>query len=232
MKLGFRVGRASKRTLFAHAASLVDNKTAISAAVAAQLSADPVLAAEVKAMQTTLAVVRAAETLEPSPDFEARLLMESRNVRHAMLEESKSRSGVWMVARGAACAAGLVIVGSVVFATFLQDDSATVSASVVDRSEFVPAALAENDAPSPEAIRKAASDVEMLAAAVRDKSGEAGSPQEQEQLRAVNAMDADIDAAMDALERNPGCARASHVVHSNLQEQAETLRALYVNRSL
>lgn len=231
MKLGFRLGRASKRSLFAHAESLVDGKSAISAATAAHLAADPAAAAEAKAIQDSLAVVRAASELDPSSDLEARILMEARKVRREMHQEEGQRSTAWVALRGVACAAGLLLVGAVAFATFLHEGDEPATTASFDRPAPPAAVVAESEnTPSPEAIRKAASEVQTLAAAVRDKA--AGSALEQEQLRAVNAMDADIDAALKALERNPGCVRAGHVVHSNLREQAETLRSLYVNRSL
>jgi hypothetical protein len=232
MKLGFRLGRASKRSLLAHAESLVDDQRAVSAHAAAEIAGDPEAAAEVKAMRATLAAVKAADPLEPSSDLEARILMEARKVRQDLHREEAGRSNTLVAFRAAACAAGLVVVGAVVFATLLHESDSPVTATAIERPAAVQPMVAESDAPSPESIRKAASDVETLAAAVRDKAGANGSAAEQEQLRAVNAMDADISAALDALERNPGCVRAGHVVHSNLREQAETLRSLYVNRSL
>jgi hypothetical protein len=58
------------------------------------------------------------------------------------------------------------------------------------------------------------------------------SPEIQEQRRAVNALGADLAAAQEALNRNPGCERASAVMNASLEQQAETLRDLYVRGSL
>ena len=55
---------------------------------------------------------------------------------------------------------------------------------------------------------------------------------ELEHRRTASAISADIEAARAALARNPGCDRARRVVESNLQRQAQALKAVYVERSL
>ena len=83
-----------------------------------------------------------------------------------------------------------------------------------------------------ESLSKTVDEVQTLAAAVRAGHGKAPSPEEWVHRRVVSAMDADIAAAVAALERNPGNVRASHIVHANLERQAQALRSLYVERTL
>jgi hypothetical protein len=46
----------------------------------------------------------------------------------------------------------------------------------------------------------------------------------------VLALHADRTAALAALKRNPGCARASRLVTANLEREAQALRTLYVEQ--
>jgi len=55
------------------------------------------------------------------------------------------------------------------------------------------------------------------------------SPIKQEQRRAVELYSRDMHAALLALERNPGCVRASQIVHNSLERQIEGLRSLYLS---
>jgi len=83
-----------------------------------------------------------------------------------------------------------------------------------------------------DALQRTAEEVRTLAAAVRSVSDRPQTPREREHRRAAALLDADIAAARQALQRNPGCERAEAIVNANLQRQAETLRALYLERSL
>ncbi|MCX5772103.1 MAG: hypothetical protein NTZ09_17770, partial [Candidatus Hydrogenedentes bacterium] len=85
---------------------------------------------------------------------------------------------------------------------------------------------------SPEVLRQAAAEVRTLVAALSFQPKTPPSPWEIEYRRAAQALGADIEAARAALERNPGCARASQMIGSHLQRQAQTLKALYVERNL
>ena len=60
----------------------------------------------------------------------------------------------------------------------------------------------------------------------------APSPERAQHLRTAVAADSDLAAALSALEKNPGSARATHIVYKSLQQQAESLREFYLDRSL
>jgi hypothetical protein len=76
-------------------------------------------------------------------------------------------------------------------------------------------------------------EIHTLAAAVGSRPSVPRNLREWQQTRAVLALDADLAAARAALQRNPGCERASRVVNSNIQRQAQALKTLYyVERSL
>ena len=218
-----------RHELMAHAEALVYRRGTISAKLASHLAQCPICTAEVAAMRRSLEFVQSAPELEPSGNFTAQVLLAARNERSAPPVRGK---GAWAVARTVlqttAYAAGLIVACTVCFGAALRpggSDAARVAAVAG------PAREAESVS-SPEALRQAVEEVKTLAAAVSVPSTRPPSQWELEHRRAVTALNADIEAARAALERNPGCKRASHVVAISLQRQAQTLRALYASRSL
>lgn len=214
----------TRQQLVNYAETMVDRRAPVSAVMASHLASCPACAAEVRSMRASLEFAAKANALEPSNDLTAQILMKARYARDA--KAPRRRSAFWMACRGTVFAAGMAAVAVVVFAVALGTPEPTpqVETALQQVSEVIP---------SPETIRHAAAEVKALAPAVRTASTtKPQSPREMEHLRAVNAMDADIAAAQAALQRNPGCARASHIVNANIQRQAETLRHLYVERTL
>lgn len=220
------IGRhPARHALFAHAASL-DSRAPVSAPVARHVAGCPRCAAEVAAIRATLAVAAAAKPLEPDPDLTARILLEARKAR-AAAPARRGRATALVIARGAAYATAAFAVTLLIFGAALGNPAIEAEA----RNDAPVAQAAADAGPSPESMRKAADTVKTLSQAVRLAGDAPQSREEREKLRAVDAMDADIVAAREALERNPGCVRASHIVHANLQRQAKTLRDLYVKRA-
>ena len=86
--------------------------------------------------------------------------------------------------------------------------------------------------PSPEDIRKANAEIETFATALRERPSGQLSVREWTQRRAALALSVEYAEALAALERNPGCLRASTLAESNVQRRAATLRSLYVEQSL
>ncbi len=214
----------TRQQLVIYAESMVDRRAAVSAVMAAHLASCPACAAEVRSIRASLEFAARADALEPSNDLTAQILMKARHAREA--HAPRPRSAFWLACRGAVFATGMAAVAAVVFGVALGTPEPTpqVETALHQVSEVIP---------SPEVIRKAAAEVKALAPAVRTAATtKPRSPREQEHLRAVNAMDADIAAAQAALQRNPGCIRASRIVNANIQRQAETLRHLYLERTL
>lgn len=211
----------------AHAESLVDGGTPIDAALAAHLAACEHCAQEVEAMRRSFEVTRHVAPIEPSAEATAQLLMQARRLRQSLPStpartarfsvEGRRLWTVWAAAASFVCCVGLGVM-------WHGQPAAPVIASVP---------LSQTtEAPKANTLQKTAQDVRMLAAAVRTPTAAAASPREMAQRREVQAMDADIAAALAALQRNPGCARATQIVQANLERQKQTLRTLYTERSL
>ncbi|MCC6142881.1 MAG: hypothetical protein IT368_03635 [Candidatus Hydrogenedentes bacterium] len=221
----------TKRELLAFAENLVDRRSPVSAPLAAHVNACPACAQEVRAMRASLEFIAEAPGLEPSRDLTNQILMNARQLRQAPERSSRPR-GRWVVSavKAMSCAAALILVALVSFAMALQDepqDRINVTASPES-------ATVQPQGPSPEALRKATAEIETLSAAIRKEGAEEkpATVLEQQKRRAVDVMDSDIAAARAALERNPGCTRASHIYNTNVPRQAETLRSLYVEQTL
>ena len=177
-------------------------------------------------MRDSLHFVARAPELEASEDLTAQIMMRARSVRHDRATRQRRWSAVGSLVRGFACAAGILVVAGLYFGAALESDAALgmKTGPAVKRMADV--------VPSVEAVRKAAEEVRTLEAAVSNPSKKPQTLWERERRRVVRVLDADIAAALAALERNPGCTRATNLVSSNVQRQAETLRTLYIERSL
>jgi hypothetical protein len=210
--------------LVRYAESMVDRGAPVSAIMAAHISACPACAAEVKSMRASLEFTAKAGDLEPSNDLTAQILLRAKQARVA--SHPRPRSAFRTACRGIFFTGALAAMATVVFGMALGSPQPTprVETALQQVSDALP---------SPDMLRKVAAEVKTLGTAVRTASAnKPKSLMEREHLRAVNAMDADIVAAQAALQRNPGCTRASHIVNANLQRQAETLRHLYIERPL
>ena len=216
----------SGQELLAYAENLVDGGAPISAKTAKHITACPPCTAEVEAMRASLEYAASSRDIEPSSEFTAQLLLAAQKERGALGRHPARRAAVAAV-KGLACAAGIVLVTALCFSVALN--SATVAAESLAAA---PGVRNVDTGPSPEAIRKATAEIQTLMAAVSTPSRRPQSPWEIAQRRTVSALGADIEAARAALERNPGCVRASRMVGANLERLPETLKALYVERSL
>lgn len=210
--------------LVRYAESMVDRSAPVSAIMASHIAACPACAAEVKSIRASLEFAAKADDLEPSNDLTAQILMRAKQVRAT--SHPRPRSAFRTAWRGIFFAGAMAAMAAVVFGLALGAPQPTPRMETA--LQQVSDAL-----PSPDMIHRVTADIKTLGTAVRTAStNRPVSLLEREHLRAVNAMDADIVAAQAALQRNPGCARASHIVNENLQRQAETLRHLYIERSL
>ncbi len=225
MGFDYKVRRhPTRQQLVAYAECLVDGRTAIPVPIAAHVRRCPQCTREVRFMRASLEFTAAAPGLEPSSDLTAQILLGARQARNA--HRPRRLAVLWMGIKGLTFTAAMAAVTIVVFGAILGNPgpATTGQATVVPEVKV--------HEPTPEDLVKTASEVRKLAAAVRRPDPLSARPREWERRRALNAMDADITAALDALRRNPGCVRASHIVHTNVERQARTLRTLYANRSL
>ncbi len=217
-----------KQALLAYAENLVDQRAPIDRSMAAHLSACSQCKAEVQAIQASLSFASSAPELEPAADMTASILMAGKSARSEMRRGATPLRVVFKVVQVGACAAAMLVVTGLAFSAFLGSTDVEVATPAFDRS--VPVVARQGT--SPEAMRQAtvnvAAEVRTLSAAVAGVHSATPTPEALEEMRVVQSRDADIAAAMSALERNPNSARAAHVVQATLKQQAESLRNIYV----
>ena len=211
-----------------YAESLVDGKPT-SVQVAGVIAKDQQAALELRAMRSSLEVVAKAPELEPSEALTRAILLEARRMREPEQQRSRQYISAWRsLVQGTVFTAVLTAAAVIVFGLALRSPASPV---VAPATEAAPVAAAPA-AVSPDALNRTADEVQALSAAVRTGPTGSASPEGLQRLRAVSAVDSDLSAALTALERNPGSARATHIVYTSLQRQADSLREYYLDRSL
>lgn len=218
-----------KNELMTYAESLAGKGGALSVKIGGHVAGCKACQAEVEGMRSSLDFIHSAPELEPTADFTNQLLLAAQN-EHRLLQQRRGRQALASIAKGLSYAAGILVVGAVCFGTALSGGSTDERA--VHAAVRQPGTIPGDAGISPEVLRQAAAEVQTLVAALSFQPKTPPSPWELEYRRAAQALGADIEAARAALERNPGCARASRMIGSHLQRQAQTLKALYVERSL
>lgn len=213
----------TRQELVAYVEGRLDGKS-IAAAVARHIATCKTCAAEVAAVRASLEFVSTAPALEPSEEFTAHVLLAAQR------ERRQRRGGAARTAfnaiKGLACAAGIVLVAGFSFRAALNE------AAVEPSFRAAPARLASDTGPSPEELRKRAVEIRSLSAAVNARSDSPKSLWEMQHRWMVHALDADRMAALAALQRNPGCARATRLINSNMKREAQALKTLYAERAL
>ncbi len=209
----------------AYAEGLVDGQTTISAKMAAHVGACSPCREDVESMCSAMKLAREAGSIECSRESTARILLAARNERRGMAAlVQRHRYGIF-AAKSLAYAACLVVLVSATYGAVewnvWKDGQKTEASQALSASVF-----------SLDALREASPEEALLSAAVMAPRHEPETPLEQERRRAVLTLDNDISEALEALERNPSCVRASELVSANRQRLKETLKALYVERSL
>ena len=218
----------SQQMLYAYAENQVDGGAPVSAAMAAHITACPRCSKEVNAIRAGLEFAASAPPLEPSRELAPRILLAAAKQRAYRSRSRRRRSTAWLAFRALAYTASMAVVAIIIFSVALSGAAPAGSAAATVAVEKP----ASRDLTVAKSIEKTTAEIETLAAAVRFSSNKSQTPHERRYLRRVNAIDEDINAALSALKRNPGCVRASHIVHANLERQAKTLRTLYAERTL
>jgi len=225
----YRIRRhPARRDLVAYAETLVDGRAPVSAAMAAHVAGCPQCTAEVKAVRSSLELTASAPALCVSNTLTAQILMRAQQESRAQESVRRRHSTAMMAVKSVVYVSGMAAVIVLVFSLAL--DEARGHEGGASPLRLAVAAGQDEGGAVPSTFDAAAFD--KLSAAVRLGPSRPQSPREREHWRAVSALDADIEAAMRALERNPGCARASRMVEANRQRQAEALRSLYIERTL
>ena len=219
-----------KFELLAYAESLTDDRSTISVRIAGHVTRCAKCQAEVDGARRSFSVMRLSPDLDPTEDSTVRLLRAAREERQRVQQQhTAARSIGWTALKGLGYAAGVLLVSAICFGIALgSGGQGSGPAAVMARQETG----ADNPQLSPEALRKTSADIQALSSAVSAPSKNPPSAIELERRRAVSALNKEMEAARSALARNPGCERAHRVMDSNLQRQAQNLRALYAERSL
>ncbi len=221
-----------RQELVAYAESLVDRSSSVSAFLAAHVSACPRCTAEVRAIRASLEFTASAPAPEPSGDLARQILAGAREVR-LKTPETTSRKGPTLagtVFRGAVYVTATAALAVLTFGMAVNTGDGGTAA----RHALQPAPQTAQAAimVSPESIRRKTGAIERLAAAVSRTDSPPRTLREWERRRAVEGVSQDLSAAMAALQRNPGCARADEMVRTHLDRQVNGLRDLFVERTL
>jgi hypothetical protein len=216
-----------KNELMAYAQSLTDDCSTISVRIAGHVAKCSECQVEVEAIRTTFRIAKLGGELNPNEESTLRILKAAREERE-LLRQQPSHPTFWTAVKCVGYAAGILLVSGVCFGFALSPRSSSSVSGAMIASEDVGSAVQL----SPEALRRATEEIRALSAAVNAPSKNPPSALELERRKAVNALTKELEAARSALARNPGCERAMRVMDSNLQRQAQTLRALYADRSL
>jgi hypothetical protein len=229
------MGHPKKHELLLYAESLVDKRTAISARLAGHVASCPSCMTEVHRMRTSFACVAAVSGLEPSSQLTSQILLAAHEQRQALQQGRAPKPLLVRASKALAYAACIAVVSALCFGAALGGATPWASASAHRDSAALQLAsgqTGDSTLLSPDAILKAAADIQSLLVAISHPGHKPQSLIEQEHLRAVHALTDDLETAKAALQRNPGSARANDVVDTYVKRQAQTLRTLYIERSL
>lgn len=233
MSMDYKLPRhPSRQELLALAELLTDQNAPVPAALMSHVKRCEACKCEVQAMRRSYQMIAAAKPIEPRAEMTNKILMAAKAERRRQTRPRKQAVLFGAALRGTAYAAATLIVAGLSFGAALHQPESNAP-DIVDVSASAAQQVAEAQAEATAFdLEKAAADVETLAAAVNHTSSKPLTLREREHRRAVDALNADLEAARAALRRNPGHPRASEIVNATLREQAATLRDLYLEREL
>jgi len=181
----------------------------------------------VNSLRESFSFLADAPMVDCAPGSAEQILASARQLRKTNEKKGRFFRTAFLVTRGLACAACIVLVAAWVFTAALgepADSGITVTATQTPSVSRVAAT------PSPEELQRKASEIRSLASAVNAQSDVPVSLWERQHRHMVVALHADRTAALAALKRNPGCVRASRLATANLEREAQALRTLYVEQ--
>lgn len=219
-----------RKKLFAHAESLADGASAISADVARHVCRCERCKDELAGMRETLEFVQNAPALEPSEEMTATIFAAAKAERLRTRHWGRTVRLATALTKGLAFAAGIAVMTTVSFQMALGSQAQPLPAHAVSR----PVAVTERtlaEGPSPEEIRQASEDIQVLAKTFNQQSAPPANLAEWRHRRTAMAAGDDLSKALAALERNPGCVRANRLANKSLQKQAGALRSWYEGRT-
>ena len=220
-----RIRHPSAAQLLQYAESQVDKNATLCVNTASHVASCEPCRTETEAIRVSLACLGDSPPLEPSAESSAQILGGAMAERRRLA----SLSFPWRVLRGAsrglayatALAVAAIAVNSALSRDRLPGNRSGIPLESQDAAVF-----------SLEQFRKATPEEILLSEAVMSPQRQPRDAWEEAQRRAVVAMGADIAEALEALKFNPACVRAQKLVTSSRERLKETLKTLYVERSL
>jgi len=217
----------SKYDLFAHAESVASGQP-IDARLAAHLKNCARCHAEVEAIRSSLEVTGDLAPVEPSDDFAENILRKAHAERQRMGAPRHRSNPIAGALKVSAIAATLLVAAALYFSAVSGPISFTDAPAIRPDAPAQLSAGAED-----QRLQRTRSQIETLSGAVGARhSQESSDLILQEQRNALMEQEADISAAVSALETNPGSERARQVVNAAVKQQAEGLKQLYTDRNL
>ncbi|MEK7792993.1 MAG: hypothetical protein AAB353_00610 [Candidatus Hydrogenedentota bacterium] len=219
----------SEARLFEYAEALLDGGP-LPKALGGHVAACSVCRARVESVRASLAYAGNSRELEPSREMTARILLTARNERR----RNDARAMRQVVLRRASKVAGVAAFAIVATLTYRSVMSAPALAQAPAIVEQTAASTVDSTVFADRVATLSASSAEetVLSGAVMASYWQPRRPLEKAQLRAVKELEDDISEALEAVQENPGLARAASVVSSARQRRADTMKALFVARSL
>jgi len=224
----------SAHELVLYAEQWVDRDGPLAAMIAAHLHVCPACAREFAAIRQTLALTARAREAEPSRQLTAKILESARRATPAQ----PPRRPLVLFGKGLATIAALVLTAAGVFYAALPAPTHPTP-SLLTPSQFASGNAQRRMLETKPVMgwQNMAREATLLASAITEappssEVDSASDPAARLRHRTASELSAEVQAAVAALERNPGCVRASHIVTVNLPAHVETLRALYLEPSL
>jgi len=221
-----------KRDLFRHAEAMADGGMPINMEAQRHIASCTKCRETVNAIRESLAFCTDARPLEPSEALTSQILAAAREERANVHAPRRLRHVVGTWAQGMTGFITVCILAGITFQLAATEprENQQASALAQPRVDAPPSMMAEGI--TPEAIRRASSDFHELAAVLETPAADRQSIDEWRHRRTAMALNSDLSEALAALQRNPGCIRASQLATASLQRQVDTLKSLYVERTL
>lgn len=217
IKQWFGESHPSRHALLGYVEGLLCRHVALAPEISRHIARCDRCKCETVAMRRSLDLTNDAAEIEPSRHFTASILMATRNVA---LEPPVP----WpRSVRGYASVAMLVAVVALAYTGIAAQYSLNTDTEGIERK----AAVVSFDM-----LRRLSTEEKVLGPAIMSAEWEPQGKWERAQRRALDILDDDLAEALAAFKDNPACVRASSVVTSIREKKVETLKAVYLERSL
>lgn len=178
-------------------------------------------------MRASFQLTLIAPDLEPSANLASRILVAAQTQKLTGASQNRGKISLVRTFRGLAAAACLLLLASVWF--WAASDR---SPSAYPPSTVFAGAKQMVLVNPPDSVLRQATEIERFERAMRVGANKPQNAWEKEWKRSLQTLQTDLSEGLAALSRNPGSVRAGEVVSASLVDQAETLKKLYIQRSL